>query len=177
MYLSSPRSPRRLRGWRGLRDASSDYVVGLVNPAAGAALATRDAWPYLTQVPNCSLSLLFSGNYLTCLTEKARAEAANAQVLSVPYNAAQAGYPPNVVAIAQQAAEQQIANTPADVANVSAAVENSQVGQSPLTYFGNLALNPNVQTPADPFDPSTWPTWAWIALAAGGAVVAWKVLK
>ena len=123
--------------------------------------------------PNCPWWMWFEGNYLTCIQQPGLMTEQNAQIQTVPYNAAQAGYPANVVATAQAAADAQMANTPADVANVTQAIENSQVDQSPITYFGNELLNPNVV----PQPPSAWPTWLWVLLAGGIGVVAYKLLK
>ena len=89
-----------------------------------------------------------------------------AQIQSVPQNAAAAGYPPNVVAAAQAAADQQSRQVPTDTQSIDT-----------LYNLPSSPFIPSIAPGTSPFDPSTWPTWAWIALGLGGAVVAWKVLK
>jgi hypothetical protein len=78
-----------------------------------------------------------------------------AQIQSVPQNAAAAGYPANVVQVAQMAADQQSSNAPADVANVASFYN---AGQLTVTPFA-------------------WPWWAWALIAGGVSLVAVKVLK
>ena len=81
----------------------------------------------------------------------------DAQLQTVPDNAAAAGYPPNVVAVAQAMANQQKLLTAGDVANVSNFYGAGQILYTPQTQ-------------------SSLPTWAWIAIAAGVGLVAVKVL-
>lgn len=159
MYLSAV--SRRRRGLRGLSGQAFPLSLAMVQPSAPA--------------PNCPWWLWLTGNYLACTQQPQLIADANAQIQSVPLNAQAYGYAPNVVQVAQDVAAQQMVNTPADVTGATATVENSQVSQSPLTAFGNWALNPNVNATGS---NDIWglPWWAWIGIGIGGLVIV-KALK
>ncbi len=105
--------------------------------------------------------LLGKSAFDACLT------AANQnQIQSVVQNAQAAGYSPAVIAVAQQMATQQEAQVPADTQNTDT--------------FYNLPASPFIPS-AGPgtnwADPTTWPAWAWMALALGGGLIVVKLVR
>lgn len=119
-----------------------------------------------TDSPNyawCSWLYFFGLNSLeNCLTK-----ASQEQIQSVADNAS-TYYGPNsnVAQVAQQMATQQEALVPQDTQNIAT--------------FYNLPSSPFIPSTGpgfDPTDPSTWPTWLWIALAAGGGLLVIRTLR
>ena len=155
MYLSTS---RRRRG--GLGKLGSQAMP----------LSLAQAQP---NAPNCPWWLWFTGNYLTCTQQPQLVTENNAQIQSVADAAAQYyGVDSPAAIAAQQMANQQMANTPTDVATITTAVENSQVDQSPLTYVGNMLLNPA----SAPQSLSDIPWYMWVVFGVGGLLLI-KALK
>lgn len=131
------RQPRvRLRGMGDITDYAP-YALGV-----GPGLAVQK---YLH--PECSLWLLFTGEYQACVQKQSLIAAGQAQIQTVPDNAVAAGYSPEVVAVAQQTATQQESLVPGDV--------------------NAIASLPSGVTPP----------WVWLALAGGGVLLALNLFR
>lgn len=118
-----------------------------VDIATRIALAPTPAAP-----PDCSWWDFFANptKWSTCEAVKEQA-----QIQSVPQRAAAYGYPAPVVQAAQQAADQQSAQTATDVGNVSQCYEP-----------GTL-----IATPCGPGSEAQTPTWVIAALLVGGVLL------
>lgn len=116
-------------------------------------------WDYITGIFSPTQTALEA--YQQCLNE-----AGVAQIQSVPANA-QTYYGPNSVAAqtAQQVAAQQIAQVPLDTQTI--------------TSDYNLPSNPFYPSigPGVTSDPSTWPTWLWVAIFGAGTLLVVGALK
>lgn len=145
MYLT--KVPRR----RGLgRLGGQAMPLSLATVAAPPDPA--DCWPYY---------FFGKSSYDACVNRTGVA-----MVQTVPQNAAAAGYPPNVVAAAQAAADAQAAQVPQDTQTIDASYDLPLSPLMPSLGPGFSGLN-----------PSSWPLWLWIAFGLGGSLVVVKLLK
>lgn len=142
--------------------------MGSVLPLSLAQAASSPDQAAAPATPNCPWWYIFTGNYLACMQQPQLQADMNAQIQTVADNAAKYYGPDSTTAaVARAAVAAQIAQTPYDVAAVTSQIENSQVGQSPVTWAGNALLNPNVVN--DNSSPWGVPWWVW-AIAVGGGV-------
>ncbi len=151
MYLSAVpsrrRVPRRLGQLPGM-DITSSLALATASPTD----ASSCWWMYL----------LGKTTFDNCVTQ-----ANQSQVQQVANNAVTyygAGSPAAVAA--QSMATEQAAVIPSDTANTD-------------TYYSlpSNILIPSAGPGTSLTDPSTWPLWAWIAIAAGGVLLAAKVMR
>jgi hypothetical protein len=154
-HATSRRGMGKLRGRRlgSTYDSAYSGYVGLDPSIPGSPAQLQmdtGSSAGIDPLANCSTfdQLLFQLGWsnLSCMTAGANA-AGKAQIQSVVQNAVAAGYPPNVIAAIQQEAAAQEAQVPSDTSVI-------------LSGYN---------TPAASL--STWPWYAWAAIAFVGIVV------
>ena len=141
MYVNLRQTRRRSR--RGLGEI---YGAGWPNPNPNSGVDQCSTWDFFFN----------PSTWKACETAQGQA-----QIQTVPQNAAAAGYSPSVVAVAQAAANQQSAQVPADVANVA-------------QFYSAGQLLANVQNPSSPFG---LPTWVWWVVGGIASVFVLKAVK
>ena len=144
MYISGT---QRRRGLGRLGSQAMPLSLATVTAPPDPA----DCWPYY---------FFGKGSYDACVNRLS-----TAQIQTVLQNAVAAGYPSDVVAVAQAAADAAAAQVPQDTQTIDTSYA---LPSSPF----QPSLGPSFSWT----DPTTWPVWLWIALG-GGTLVAVKLLK
>lgn len=155
MYLQAPRQ----RGRRGLRGLGQDDVSLLMMPNlfSGSPDLTGPQTASYSTAADCSLWDFF---FNPSAWQACANTAAQSQISTVGTNAKTFGYTDPVVAAAQQSGAVQQAQVPADTANIAGYMGAGQV----------------IYNPQNPQNQTALPTWVWVALAGGAALVLIEVL-